>query len=385
MFFSVLDAQEMKKCIDLEVVAARFRLALSCNWLEASSFLPLRQIARERRVLVSAPNVYSIVAKVGDLSHSPRGLRHKLLSIVFATLIFQPRCTFAATHSVRGCLITSPFWLRLPVHHRWIDGSIVDRGQTIQQTSVLCRLVLLARIAATVGVAATSPTLVSAAALNCTHYNCSVASPVLRKQFPLGVARQSLDSRLAAAAAASSSLAAATHRASVDNHRASIDNHRASVDSFHNNNSNGHASLSPYTKSTTVRRTSTSLVNVNGEVSGGARCGEGSTAVCSQSEAFLRSWTASSCSVPRKRGLMWFVFSGVHLARPVPFSSHLRGGDFVLVQRHQATGVLTRSRPSLHHNARMHVAGCMHASPTLPAADTPIHAKRSRARSCRRR
>lgn len=137
-------------------------------------------------MLVSAPNVYSSVAKVGDLSHPPRGLRHKLLSIVFATLIFQPRFTFAATHSVRGCLITSPFWQGFPVHHRWIDGSIVDRSQTIQQTSVLCRLVLLARIA-TVGVAATSPTLVSAAALNCTHYNCSVASPVLfTKAVPAG-------------------------------------------------------------------------------------------------------------------------------------------------------------------------------------------------------
>lgn len=101
-----------------------------------------------------------------------------------------------------------------------------------------------------------------------------------RRKFALGVAQQSLDSRLAAAAAASSSLAAATHRASVDNHRASVDNHhrasadnhRASVDNYLNN---GPSSLSPYTKSTTVRRTSTSLVNINGEVSGGGKAGRG--------------------------------------------------------------------------------------------------------------
>eukprot|EP00752_Nemacystus_decipiens_P007271 g6508.t2 len=80
------------------------------------------------------------------------------------------------------------------------------------------------------------------------------------EEFPLGVARQSLDSRLAAAAAASSSLAAATNRASVDSHRASVDN-------LHRNSNNGAASLSPYTKSTTVRRTSTSLISTNGEPS----------------------------------------------------------------------------------------------------------------------
>lgn len=66
------------------------------------------------------------------------------------------------------------------------------------------------------------------------------------------MARQSLDSRLAAAAAATSSLAAAAHRASVDN--------------LHNSPV---SSLSPFTKSTTVRRTSTSLYNVNGEVGDG--------------------------------------------------------------------------------------------------------------------
>ncbi|CAN0384132.1 unnamed protein product, partial [Ectocarpus sp. 8 AP-2014] len=69
------------------------------------------------------------------------------------------------------------------------------------------------------------------------------------EDFPLGVARQSLESRLADAAAASSSLAAVAHRASVEN----MQNSPAT-------------SLSPFTKSsTTVRRTSTSRYNVNGE------------------------------------------------------------------------------------------------------------------------
>lgn len=78
--------------------------------------------------------------------------------------------------------------------------------------------------------------------------------PVLR-QFPLGVARQSLESRLADAAAASSSLAAAAHRGSAEN----IQNSPAT-------------SLSPFTQSsTTVRRTSTSRYSVNGEVGDSAR------------------------------------------------------------------------------------------------------------------
>ncbi|CAM9263839.1 unnamed protein product [Ectocarpus sp. 13 AM-2016] len=68
--------------------------------------------------------------------------------------------------------------------------------------------------------------------------------------FPLGVARQSLESRLADAAAASSSLAAVAHKASVENMQ----------------NNSPATSLSPFTKSsTTVRRTSTSRYNVNGE------------------------------------------------------------------------------------------------------------------------
>ncbi|CAN0036925.1 unnamed protein product, partial [Ectocarpus sp. 12 AP-2014] len=72
------------------------------------------------------------------------------------------------------------------------------------------------------------------------------------EDFPLGVARQSLESRLADAAAASSSLAAVAHRASVENMQ----------------NNSPATSLSPFTKSsTTVRRTSTSRYNVNGEPS----------------------------------------------------------------------------------------------------------------------
>ncbi|CAN0566871.1 unnamed protein product, partial [Ectocarpus sp. 12 AP-2014] len=72
------------------------------------------------------------------------------------------------------------------------------------------------------------------------------------EDFPLSVARQSLESRLADAAAASSSLAAVAHRASVENMQ----------------NNSPATSLSPFTKSsTTVRRTSTSRYNVNGEPS----------------------------------------------------------------------------------------------------------------------
>ena len=82
----------------------------------------------------------------------------------------------------------------------------------------------------------------------------------------MDLARQSLDSRLAAAAVANSNLAAATQRASMDSN------------SLHNNSA---SPLSPYTKSTTVRRTSTSLIHVNGEVSwvvGGKGCQ--ATALC---------------------------------------------------------------------------------------------------------
>lgn len=74
------------------------------------------------------------------------------------------------------------------------------------------------------------------------------------------MARQSLESRLADAAAASSSLAAVALRSSVEN----VQNSPAT-------------SLSPFTKSsTTVRRTSTSRYNVNGEVGDPAGSWDGS-------------------------------------------------------------------------------------------------------------